>query len=143
MLIERANYNIFDARCTASSSAENLGLVGSDTVSRIFHHPLTYHHNPEDMNLQEEDCTVKCAIQIDASDQWLLTRGPQTLWACKAALRSREDYCCPIIRPKKKHRTKYFHCHKMCAYGEITLRNANSARQNMKFCHSGFHNLCF
>jgi len=29
MLIERANYNIFNSRRTASSSAENLGLVRS------------------------------------------------------------------------------------------------------------------
>jgi hypothetical protein len=55
MLIERANYTLFNARCTASSSAENLGLVRSDTVSRIFHHPLTYHHNPKDINLQQEN----------------------------------------------------------------------------------------
>jgi len=37
-------------------------VLRSDTLSRIFHHPLTYHHNPEDMNLQQEDCTVKRAF---------------------------------------------------------------------------------
>jgi len=34
MFIERANY-MFNARCTASSSAENLGLVRSDTAKDI------------------------------------------------------------------------------------------------------------
>lgn len=141
MLTERANYNIFNARHTASSSAENLGLEKwhfvKDISSSIDIPSQPRRYESTTRRLYCETCILNWRLRPMAINMWSTDSMGLQGHAKGSKITAVLSYA-----QRKNTAVNIFTVTK-CVYEEITLHNANSAQQNTKFCQWGFHNLCF